>query len=450
MPPAPLSYRTGFANGDTGIALLKRNGFSNPTARHSAIRAAVDGERVRRAIETGRIYPVFQPIIRLQSGSISSFEVLARWYDDEFGPIPPTQFIPVAESAGLMSDLTSSLIRTACAAAGVWNGKFRLAFNISALQFQGAMLPSQIEAAARGTGFPLSRFQLEITESAVIDDLESARVSIDRLKMLGVQILLDDFGTGFSSLTRLQALPFDKIKIEASFVQSMASSRDSRKIVSAVIGLGQSLGLPVIAEGVETPAQLRMLMQLGCDYGQGYLFSRPTSAESIPTLIGLRGEQADDPPPLNLSSNLKLAQLKAIYAGAPFALYFVDLERRYVSANKRFAEMVGVNLERLIGRRVEEIYPDGLPYVVADLEAVVTGRRLASRECLMPNGRMVMSTAAAARDEDDEVVGMIDITKYKRPPAPELERAKSPVNGDKPFLDGKERQNADALGGRRS
>ena len=141
-------------------------------------------------------------------------------------------------------------------------------------------------------------------------------------------------------------------------------------------------------------------------------------------------------------------------AGAPFAHYFVDLERRYVSANKRFAEMVGVNLERLIGRRVEEIYPDGLPYVVADLEAVVTGRRLASRECLMPNGRMVMSTAAAARDEDDEVVGMsvalIDITKYKRPPAPELERAKSPINGDKPLLDGKERQNADALGGRRS
>jgi PAS domain S-box-containing protein len=427
--------------------LLKRNGFSNSTAHHSAIRAPVNGERVRRAIETGKIYPVFQPIVRLQSGSISSFEVLARWYDDELGPIPPTQFIPVAEHAGLMSELTSSLIQAACASAAVWSGKFRLAFNISALQFQGAKLPSQIEAAARASGFPLSRVQLEITESAVIDDLASARISIDRLKALGVQILLDDFGTGYSSLTRLQALPFDKIKIEASFVQSMASSRDSRKIVSAVIGLGQSLGLPVIAEGIETPAQLRMLMQLGCDYGQGYLFSRPTSAESIPTLIGLRGEHADDPPPLNLSCNVKLAQLKAIYAGAPFALCFIDLERRYVSANKRFAEMVYVCLERLVGRRVEEINPDALPSVVADLEAVTTGRRLASRECLMPNGRMVLSTAAAARDEDDEVVGMsvalIDITKYKRTAAAELE-------GAKPVLIGKERQKTDVSGGPRS
>jgi PAS domain S-box-containing protein len=432
----------------TGTALLKRKSFANPTAKSSVIRGmSADKERVRRALETGGIYPVFQPIVRLPSGSIASFEVLARWYDDELGAVPPSHFIPIAEKAGLMGELTSRLIQTACASAGVWSGRFRLAFNISPLQFRDAEFPSQIEEAARLSYFPLSRIQIEITESAVIDDLESARASIHRLKTLGVQIALDDFGTGFSSLTRLQALPFDIIKIEASFVQSMGISRDSRKIVSAVIGLGQSLGMPVVAEGVETATQLRMLTQLGCDFGQGYLFSRPASAETIPALIGLRGEQEDDPSPLNLSCNLKLAQLKAIYAGAPFALCFVDLERRYVSANKRFAELIGVNLEEMTGRRVEEVYPEALPYVLADIEAVVTGRRVPPRECVMPDGhRIVLSTVAAARDENNEVVGMsvalIDITKYKRPASSEPGRVR-------PLSNGRERNKANGLGGPR-
>jgi PAS domain S-box-containing protein len=430
------------------MALLKRKGFTDPAAKSSVIReASADKERVRQALQAGKIYPVFQPIVRLPSGSIASFEVLARWYDDELGAIPPAHFIPIAESAGLMGALTSRLIQTACASAAAWSGRFRLAFNISPLQFREAELPAQIEEAARASGFPLSRIQIEITESAVIDDLESARACLHRLKTLGVQIVLDDFGTGFSSLTRLQALPFDIIKVEASFVQSMGVSRDSRKIVSAVIGLGQSLGMPVVAEGVETPAQLRMLTQLGCDFGQGYLFSRPASAEAIPALIDLRGEAGDDPSPLNLSCNLKLAQLKAIYAGAPFALCFVDLERRYVSANKRFADLIGVNLEDMTGRRVEEVYPDALPYVLADIEAVVTGRRAPPRECVMPGGRIVLSTVAAARDEDNEVVGMsvalIDITKYKRPAASDIGRVR-------PLSNGRERNKTNGYGGHQS
>jgi PAS domain S-box-containing protein len=430
------------------MALLKRKGFTDPAAKSSVVRgASVDKERVRQALQAGKIYPVFQPIVRLPSGSIASFEVLARWYDDELGAIPPSHFIPIAESAGLMGALTSRLIQTACASAAAWSGRFRLAFNISPLQFRETELPAQIEEAARSSGFPLSRIQIEITESAVIDDLESARVCLFRLKTLGVQIVLDDFGTGFSSLTRLQALPFDIIKVEASFVQSMGVSRDSRKIVSAVIGLGQSLGMPVVAEGVETPTQLRMLTQLGCDFGQGYLFSRPASAEAIPALIDLRGEAGEDPSPLNLSCNLKLAQLKAIYAGAPFALCFVDLERRYVSANKRFAELIGVALEDITGRRVEEVYPEALPYVLADIEAVVTGRRAPPRECVMPGGRMVLSTVAAARDEDNEVVGMsvalIDITRYKRAAASDVSRVR-------PLANGKERNKANGYGGHQS
>lgn len=406
----------------------KRENGGNPVAGISVDRESpVDASRLCRAIESGRIYPVFQPIVSIPTGAIASFEALARWRDEELGSIPPTYFIPIAEKAGLMARLSSHIIRESCAAAREWGGNVRLAFNISPLQFQSAELSSQIEEAARPSDFPLSRIQLEITESAVIDDVELARASINRLKTLGVQIVLDDFGTGFSSLTRLQALPFDKIKIEASFVQSMEASRDSRKIVSAVIGLGQSLGMPVVAEGIETRAQLKMLTQLGCDFGQGYLFSKPMPAESVPALIRSRGEQRNDPSPLNLSCNVRLAQLKAIYAGAPFALCFVDLEHRYIDANKRFADLIGVDLDQIIGRCVEEVYPHALPCVLADLEAVVSGRRTSPRESVMPDGRrIILSSAAAARDENNEVVGMsvalIDITKYKRSRSPDVGR----------------------------
>lgn len=417
--PIPLA---GVGRGKARETLSTSKGRAKPVVKSwSTRRIPIDGDRLRRAIETGKIYPVFQPIVRLSSGSISGFEVLARWNDDELGSVAPTRFIPIAEKAGLMAELTSCIIRTACASASVWHGGFRLAFNISPLQFRHAELALQIEDAVRPSGFPPSRIQIEITESAVIDDLEAARASINRLKMLGVQIALDDFGTGYSSLTRLQALPFDRIKIEAGFVRSMRTSRDSRKIVSAVIGLGQSLGLPIIAEGIETQAQSRMLTQLGCDFGQGFLFGRPSPADSVPALVRSHDEYVDDPSPLDMSCNLRLAQLKAIYAGAPIALCFIDMKRRYSSANKRFAKMVGMDLKEIVGRRVDEVYPHALPYVVADLQAAAAGQRVRSREmeCVNSDGpRIVLSTVAAARDENKDVVGisvaLIDITKYKR------------------------------------
>jgi PAS domain S-box-containing protein len=378
-----------------------------------------DKVRLRRGLRAGCLYPMFQPIVRLPSRSIASFEVLARWNDEELGTVPPATFIPAVERAGLIAELTSNIIQSAGAAACAWNGEFRLAFNISPLQFQGVGLPSQIEAAVRLSGFPLSRVQLEITESAVIDDLAAARVAIDRLKALGVQVVLDDFGTGFSSLTRLQALPFDKIKIDGSFVRSMGTSRESRKIVGATIGLGQSLRMPVVAEGIETAAQLRMLAHLGCNFGQGYLFSRPLPAAEIPALIKLWGEQAEDPSPLDLSCNQRLAQLKAIYSSAPIALCFVDWNQRVVSANRRYAEMIEMQLGEIIGRRIEEVIPRTDPGVLADLALAVGGGCSSPREWLMPDRRHVaLATIVTARDENNEMVGLlvalIDITQYRR------------------------------------
>ncbi len=378
----------------------------------------LDERHIRRGLQRERFYPVFQPIVRFPTHSIAGFEVLARWNDAELGVVPPTRFIPVAEQAGLIPELTSQIIRSACAVAAEWKYQFRLAFNISPLQFQDARLPAQIETAVLPSGFPLSRIQLEITESAVIDDLSAARAAINRLKDLGAQVVLDDFGTGFSSLTRLQALPFDKIKIDRSFVNSMAVSRESRKIVSAIIGLGQSLGMPVVAEGIETMRQLRMLLHFGCNFGQGYLFSKPLAAEKVPAVIWLIGAQAEDPSPLDLSYNQRLAQLRAIYSSAPIALCFVDRNQRVVDANARYAELIEIPVEELTGRRIEEVIPQSDSGALSDLARAVAGKCSAPREWVMPDGRhTVLATIACARDEGKEIVGLvialIDITRYK-------------------------------------
>jgi EAL domain-containing protein (putative c-di-GMP-specific phosphodiesterase class I) len=220
----------------------------------SAVLQSLASDKIwlRQRLRSSCLFPVFQPIVQLPGRSIASFEVLARLADEELGEVPPSRFIPVVERSGLIGELTYHIIQHACTAASAWKGAFRLAFNISPLQFQSLALPAQIEAAVRLSGFPLSRVQLEITESAIIDDISAARTAVSRLKALGMQVILDDFGTGFSSLTRLQALPFDKIKVDGSFVRSMRTSRQSRKIVSAIIGLGQSLGMPIVAEGIET------------------------------------------------------------------------------------------------------------------------------------------------------------------------------------------------------
>jgi PAS domain S-box-containing protein len=378
-----------------------------------------DKGRLRQRLRSGCIYPVFQPIVKLPGRSIASFEVLARMNDEELGEMPPSCFIPAVEQSGLIGELTCHIIQTACTAARAWKGAFRLAFNISPLQFQSLALPAQIEAAVRLSGFPLSRVQLEITESAIIDDISAARATVNRLKALGMQVILDDFGTGFSSLTRLQALPFDKIKIDGSFVRSMRASRESRKIVSAIIGLGQSLGMPIVAEGIETHSQLRMLTHLGCNCGQGYLFSRPVPTDAVPALIELWGEQPEDPTPWDMSCNQRLAQLNAIYSSAPIALCFVDRNRRVVSANKRYAEMIELELSQMAGRQIEEVIPQDDSGVLADLSLAVAGGCSPPREWMMPDGRHIaLATIVTARDENNEMVGLlvalVDITQYRR------------------------------------
>ena len=246
-------------------------------------RALMEGE-LRQAISEGTILPYFQPLVEMTTGWLVGVEMLARWPHPTRGTILPAKFIPIAEDLGLIGPLTEHLMRQSCLSARSWPDHLTLACNISPTQLRDQGLPSMVSAVLQETGFPAHRLELEVTESALMGDIALARTLLNEVKALGVRLALDDFGTGYSSLRHLQTLPFDKLKIDASFVGAMTSDKESWKIVAAVIGLGQSLGLTTVAEGVETAETAAQLRSLGCIIGQGWLFGRPGPAETIEQL----------------------------------------------------------------------------------------------------------------------------------------------------------------------
>ena len=230
---------------------------------------------LRRALESNEISPYFQPIVELRSGLLTGFEVLARWQHPRRGMVLPDDFIPLAEKTGLNGLLTGNLLRSVFAVANNIPEHLTLSVNISLTQLSDRSLPRHIRLAAEQAHFPLSRLILEITESALVGNTEHAYLIANELKEQGSCLALDDFGTGYSSLRHLQALPFDELKVDASFIRSMTHTRESRKIAAAVIGLGNSLGLVTVAEGVEHQTHADMLLWLGCERGQGWLYGRP-------------------------------------------------------------------------------------------------------------------------------------------------------------------------------
>lgn len=252
-------------------------------------RVAFEAE-LRQAIGAGEIVPFFQPLIDLQDGRLIGFEVLARWRHPARGTIGPDQFIPLAEEIGLISDLTAVILRAACRSAADWDPSLTIAVNISPSQLKDHALEQMILGVLAETGFPPHRLEIEITENALVGDFATARRVIESLKYHGVQIALDDFGSGYSSLSHLSELPFDRIKIDRSFVQGIEVRPESLTIVSTIIGLGGSLGIPSTAEGIETPEQATRLFALGCDLGQGFHFSRPVPVEAVASLIASLGQ----------------------------------------------------------------------------------------------------------------------------------------------------------------
>jgi EAL domain-containing protein (putative c-di-GMP-specific phosphodiesterase class I)/GGDEF domain-containing protein len=239
----------------------------------------------RECLGAGRVVPYFQPIVEFRTRNLLGFEILARWRHPQEGLLSPDRFIPAVEEAGMIGEMTDSLLVQAAQSAAGWQAKPTLSLNLSPLELGDSSLPQRLSRAADAGGLPLDRLVLEITESTLIDDLASARSIIDELKSLGIRLALDDWGTGYSRLHYLQALPFDEVKIDAQFVKQLSQQHESRQIVTAMIGLGRGLGLATVAEGIEEEEQAEILASLGCELGQGWLFGRPVPAEEVPDVI---------------------------------------------------------------------------------------------------------------------------------------------------------------------
>jgi diguanylate cyclase len=230
---------------------------------------------LRQAIKLKQFELHFQVQISIADGSICGYEALLRWKHPERGMIPPLEFIPLAEKNGSIIEIGEWVLREACKRAAAWKEPLKIAVNLSPVQFGQAELPRLVHEALLESGLSPSRLELEITESAIIEDKTRALHILRQIKALGVTVALDDFGTGYSSLDTLRVFPFDKIKLDRSFMKEAGSSQQSTAIVRAVLALGKSLKVPVLAEGVETSDQLELLRREGCDEAQGYLLGRP-------------------------------------------------------------------------------------------------------------------------------------------------------------------------------
>jgi diguanylate cyclase (GGDEF)-like protein/PAS domain S-box-containing protein len=243
---------------------------------------------LRDAIQGDVLRPYYQPLIDLATGRITGFEALVRWPHPERGMISPAEFIPVAEETGLINALGSLILHRACRDAVAWPDDIRVAVNLSPLQFRAGNLLSVVMEALKQSGLPARRLELEITETLLLEKSSQVQATLHALRALGVRISMDDFGTGYSSLSYLRSFPFDKIKIDQSFVRGLGANNDAQAIVRAIISLGAGLGVTITAEGVETEGELNCLRSEGCHEAQGFLFSQARPNAEIVAMLDAR------------------------------------------------------------------------------------------------------------------------------------------------------------------
>jgi diguanylate cyclase (GGDEF)-like protein len=241
---------------------------------------------LRKAIVNGEFEVYYQPIVDVKTGRITSCEALIRWQHPERGMVNPLEFIPVAEETGLIGLIGEWVLRQACAQAMHWPKDVSVAVNLSPAQFKSRKLVQIVQRALAASGLPAERLELEITEMVLLQESEGAFAILHQLRDLGIKIAMDDFGSGYSSLGYLRSFPFDKIKIDQSFIRGLGATDDGVAIIRAVVGLGSSLGITTTAEGVETKEQLARLTSEGCNEVQGFLFSAPRPAAEIEHMLG--------------------------------------------------------------------------------------------------------------------------------------------------------------------
>ena len=287
-------------NADLALYRAKGDGrgqfrFFEPAMDQQMQARRVMEQDLRKALAAGEFVLHYQPVVNLASNEISGFEALIRWNHPEKGMVAPATFIPLAEEIGFIVPIGEWVIRQACATAAKWPADLHVAVNISAVQFRSPGLMQVIVGALAASGLHPTRLEIEITETVLLQNKETTLELLHQLRALGVRIAMDDFGTGYSSLTYLQCFPFDKIKIDRSFVKDITENTGSLNIVRAVAALANGMGMTATAEGVETSEQLDKITSEGCTEMQGYLFSRPLPADQIERLF-LSGRKASKAP----------------------------------------------------------------------------------------------------------------------------------------------------------
>ena len=297
-PDDATDRQTLMSHADTALYRAKNEGRGVHRFFEASMGAAVRDRRLleqdlRRAIPQGELSLVYQPQKDIRTGNVVGFEALLRWHHPVRGEILPNDFIPMAEETGLIFQVGEWVLRTACREAATWKQPLTIAVNVSARQIHSELFATTLHNILFETKLAPQNLELEITESTLIRDLARALSTLRLVKALGVRIAMDDFGTGYSSLSNLMAFPFDKIKIDASFIRSVNANDQAATIVRAVLGLGRGLRLPVLAEGVETHAELVFLQRELCDEAQGYFLGRPSEIDSFRHLT--HGSAANSP-----------------------------------------------------------------------------------------------------------------------------------------------------------
>jgi len=299
LPDDADDRNTLLTHADTALYRAKNEGRGTYRFFEASMGASVRDRRLlehdlRNAIARNEFSLVYQPQKEIKTGEIIGFEALLRWAHPTRGAVSPAEFIPIAEDTGVILQIGEWVLRAACREAATWTNSLTMAVNVSAVQVHNADFARTVHEVLFETGLAPQRLELEITETALVRDLHRALATLRRIKMLGVRIAMDDFGTGYSSLSNLRAFPFDKIKIDASFIKSVNVNDQAAAIVRSVLGLGRALKLPVLAEGVETAAELEFLKSESCNEVQGYLVGRPAAIEGFRPLTHGGGEIESD------------------------------------------------------------------------------------------------------------------------------------------------------------
>ncbi|WP_121063640.1 putative bifunctional diguanylate cyclase/phosphodiesterase [Chachezhania antarctica] len=292
----------GLQHADKALYSAKRSGrgrlawYDDELGQRSRERAELEAD-LRLALRREEVFPYFQPIFGLGTGELTGFEVLARWKHVKRGDISPEIFIEIAEDIGLISELGWSILRQACRRAVGWPAGLKLAVNISPKQFLDGALVQKTADILEDVGFNPAFLEFEITESAVIPDMEFAECAIRDLQAMGVTIALDDFGTGFSSLSNLRRLPFDRLKIDRSFITNISDDPSNQRIVEGILSLARGLKIGVTAEGIESESDLEFVSSMACEYGQGFFFNGAISGDEVDWLLDAL-EDGEAPPAL--------------------------------------------------------------------------------------------------------------------------------------------------------